>query len=79
MTLGEALKRHRKTNNLLQKQLAAVIGISLKHYTLIENGHAHPSSKVLQRIFETTDIVVEFTCNKTDRVSEYIAHYKAKR
>jgi len=78
MTLGEALKRYRKANNFLQKQLAAKIGISLKHYTLIENDHAHPSSTVLKRICEVTDVVVEFTVNTKQHVSEYSVRYKVK-
>ena len=78
MTLGEALKQYRKAKNLLQKQLAAEIGISLKHYTLIENDRAHPSSTVLKRIYATTDIVVEFSVNTDKRVSEYSVRYKTK-
>jgi transcriptional regulator with XRE-family HTH domain len=60
MTLGAALRHYRKEHNLLQKELAARIGISLKHYALIERGKAHPSHGVLERICETTSISVQF-------------------
>ena len=64
MTLGEALKTYRKKRKLVQKELAASIGISLKHYALIERDKAHPSHIVLQRICDITKICIRFTFSK---------------
>jgi transcriptional regulator with XRE-family HTH domain len=60
MELGEALRGYRKTHLLAQKQLAAQIGISRKHYARIEEGHDHPFSTILTRICEMTGIVQDF-------------------
>ena len=64
MTLGEALKTYRKKHKLVQKELAALAGISLKHYALIERDKAHPSHIVLKRICNITKICIKFTFNK---------------
>ncbi len=64
MTLGSALRLYRKRHHLVQKELAAVIGISLKHYALIERGKAHPSHTVLERICAVTPVSVDFTIGK---------------
>jgi len=74
MTLGEALKKYRMKKKLVQKELAAQIGISLKHYALIERGKAYPSQYVLQRICEVTTIAVEFTVRR-NRISEATTNY----
>ncbi|MBI1803378.1 MAG: helix-turn-helix transcriptional regulator [Ignavibacteriae bacterium] len=74
MTLGQALKKYRKKHKLVQKELAAKIGISLKHYAQIERGKAYPSQIVLQRICEVTTIAVEFTVGR-NRVSEATTKY----
>ena len=74
MTLGEALKQYRKQHHLVQKELAAKIGISVKHYAMIERGKAYPSQFVLQRICEVTTITVEFTVGR-NRVSEATTRY----
>lgn len=60
MTLSEALRAYRKEHRLAQKELAAKIGISLKHYACIEGGSAHPSSTVLSTICRITDIKQNF-------------------
>jgi transcriptional regulator with XRE-family HTH domain len=60
MTLGRALRRYRLRHHLLQKELAARIGISLKHYSMIENGHSFPSSVMLARICRIARIRVIF-------------------
>ena len=74
MTLGDALKKYRKQHKLVQKELAAEIEISLKHYAMIERGKAYPSQIVLQRICNVTTVRVEFTLRK-GRVSETTTDY----
>ena len=77
MTLGEALRQYRKRQKLVQKELAARIGISLKHYALIERNKAHPSHAVLERICAVTTISINYTLDtKTNRVLETIVRYK---
>ena len=74
MTLADALKRYRRKHKLVQKELAARIGISVKHYAQLERGKAYPSQFILQRICEVTTIVVAFKVGR-DRVSDATTKY----
>jgi len=50
MTLGEALKLYRLKNNLLQQQMAHILGISKEYYCKIENNKIIPGRKLIQKI-----------------------------
>jgi len=60
MNLQSALREFRKVHRLLQKQLAADLGISLKHYSRIEEGKDLPSVSLLRRICDVTGITAEY-------------------
>jgi transcriptional regulator with XRE-family HTH domain len=79
MTLSEALKSYRRRHHLLQKQIAADLRISLKHYTGIENDHAHPSSKVMERICDFTGISVSYSLIARERQQRYRVRRRKKR
>jgi|GEM_PF-940016 len=49
MTLGNALKLYRLKNNLLQKQMAYLLGISKEYYCKIENDKIIPGRKLIQK------------------------------
>jgi len=60
MTLGEALKLYRLKNNLLQKQMAHMLGISREYYCKIENNKIIPGRKLIQKIAKITGIKPKF-------------------
>ena len=60
MTLGEALKLYRLKNNLLQKQMAHMLGISREYYCKIENDKIIPGRKLIQKITKVTGIKIKF-------------------
>jgi transcriptional regulator with XRE-family HTH domain len=75
MTLSEALRSYRRKHHLLQKQLAADLHISLKHYIEIENDHAHPSSTVMERISDFTGITISYSIVAREPLSQYRIHH----
>jgi len=60
VTLGEALKLYRLKNNLLQKQMAYLLGISKEYYCKIENDKIIPGKKLIQKITKITGIKIKF-------------------
>jgi len=60
MTLGEALKLYRLKNNLLQKQMAHMLGISREYHCKIENDKILPGRKLVQKITKITGIKLKF-------------------
>ncbi|HUN66007.1 MAG TPA: helix-turn-helix transcriptional regulator [Bacteroidota bacterium] len=75
MTLSEALRSYRIKHHLLQKQVAAALQISLKHYTEIENGHSYASSTVMKRLCELTGIEISYSFS----AREMSARYRSRR
>lgn len=55
-TIGQNLRRLRKSRNLTQEQLAESVGISAVHVNRIEQGHSSPSAEVLFAIADVLDI-----------------------
>ncbi len=64
MDLQTALREFRKARRLMQKEVAAELGISLKHYSRIEEGKDAPSWGLLKRIREVTGIKIEFSLER---------------
>ena len=60
MTLGDALKLYRLKNNLLQKQMAYLLGISKEYHCKIENDKIIPGRKLIQKITKITGIKLNF-------------------
>jgi len=64
MNLAENLKNLREQKKLLQKQVAADIGLKPAHYNKIENGQREPSIEVLDKLAgyygTTIDQIVHF-------------------
>lgn len=79
MTLGEALRSYRREHRLLQKEIAGTLNISLKHYSGLENGHAHASSKVMKRICELTGIAISYSFAVMEKSARYRAHRRIKK
>jgi len=49
MKVDELLRSYRMDHRLLQKEMTYMLGISLKHYNQLENGHCLPSLKLLKK------------------------------
>lgn len=50
MTLAENIKKLREDKNLMQKEVAAEIGLKPAHYNKIEKGLVEPSVEVLDKL-----------------------------
>jgi predicted transcriptional regulator len=50
MTLGDAIKHARVTQQMRQVTLHALTGLSQKYLSEIENGHVDPRFSIVQRI-----------------------------
>jgi len=50
MNIGENIKRIREEKGLLQKQVAASVGVHPSNYSKIEKGEREPSIEVLDKI-----------------------------
>lgn len=51
-TFGSRLKTLRKERGLLQRDVAAAIGVAASSYALYENDHRHPDQEKIKRICE---------------------------
>jgi len=56
LLLADILRQYRRQHALLQKEIAASLGISREHYAQIEGGNVSPSLKLLQRISEKLEL-----------------------
>lgn len=64
MNIGENIKKVRKEKGLLQKQVAAEVGLDQSNYKKIENGQRQPSIEVLYKLSKlfgmTTNQLINF-------------------
>ncbi|MCX7763110.1 MAG: helix-turn-helix domain-containing protein [Candidatus Kryptonium sp.] len=79
MTLGEALRIFRRKNNLLQKQMAYMLGITVEYYSKIENDKVFPSQNLLRKICELTRIKINFECKGIKRLKISLHACQAKQ
>jgi DNA-binding XRE family transcriptional regulator len=70
MTLGEALRRYRAKNHLLQKEAADHFGISRKHYAQLERDRELPSLKLLNDICKRLGYQIELVSIPPDNSNE---------
>lgn len=69
MKLYKTLRDYRKQNNLLQKQIAAKIGISREYYSRIEEHRAFPSIQLLHRMASKLHLKITVAFPLHDHVS----------
>jgi transcriptional regulator with XRE-family HTH domain len=55
-SLGLNIRRYRKNNNMLQRDLAERLGVSGNYISLIESGNKYPSLKAIFQIAEILDV-----------------------
>jgi len=63
MEIGKTIKKIREQKGLLQKQVAAQLGIGQTNYNKLENGGREPSVKELQGLAQLFDMTVDEVLN----------------
>ena len=66
MTIGESLKRFRKSLGLSQKRLADSIGIACNAYQVWEYDKAAPSAKMLMKMADTYGVTTDYLLGRSD-------------
>ena len=66
MTLHERLIELRLNHNLLQKDLATAIGISLRAYQYYEKAEREPTSSVLIALAKHYNVSLDYLVGRTD-------------
>lgn len=56
MAFGEALRAVRKTRNVSQERLAAIVGVDRTYVSLIERGLRSPTIRMLVRLADHLDV-----------------------
>lgn len=56
--IGRTIKDRRKFLKITQKDLAEIVGLSLRNFVDIENGNANPSLDALQKITDALGLQI---------------------
>jgi transcriptional regulator with XRE-family HTH domain len=65
--LGERVKELRKSKNLLQKQLAEILGLKSDTVIRLENGTRRPSLDKLIMLADYFDVSLDYLVGRTDK------------
>ena len=71
MPFGSVLKRLRMQNDLTQKQLADVLGISESTVGMYERGHREPAFELLETIADYFNVDMDYLTGRTDVERKY--------
>ncbi len=71
MPFGKVLKRLRTQNNLTQKQLADVLGISESTVGMYERGHREPAFEMLEAIADYFNVDMDYLTGRTEVERKY--------
>jgi transcriptional regulator with XRE-family HTH domain len=66
MSLGDALRRFRKTFELTQIQAAKAAGVTVTMYQFYEYGKSEPTASVLCRLADYFDVSLDYLCGRSD-------------
>jgi transcriptional regulator with XRE-family HTH domain len=59
MTLANNIKRLREEKSILQKEVAAEVGLGISHYSKIENGQREASVELLDKLAKFYGITID--------------------
>lgn len=77
--IGRRLRLYRLKNNLLEKQMVSLLGISREYYSAIEQGKRFPGHNLLKRIADFTGMtIVSIYPADNPLISEMIRETNAK-
>ena len=65
-TLSDRLLQLKKENGLLQKEIAASIGISLRSYQRYESGERKPDSDILEKLADYFNVSLDYLTGRSD-------------
>lgn len=68
MNIGENIKKVRKEKGMLQKQVAAEVGLDQSNYNKIENGQRQPSIEVLYKLAKLFGMTTDQLINLEDGI-----------
>lgn len=66
MTLSERLKQLRTSQDLSQKQLTTIIGISERNYQRYEYGEREPVASVLIKLADYFNVSIDYLVGRSD-------------
>lgn len=64
--LNERLIQLKETNNILQKDIAKSVGLSLRGYQRYEYGEREPSASILLKLAEFYNVSLDYLVGRTD-------------
>ena len=62
----EHLKQLRKSKNLLQKDMAQILGVERTTYVKYENGTSEPSNEILKKLADYFDVTTDYLLDYTE-------------
>ncbi len=65
-TLSERLQQLKNEKNLLQKQIAEDVGLSLRAYQYYERGEREPTSSTLIILADYFNVSIDYLVGRTD-------------
>lgn len=74
MNIGENIKKVRKEKGLLQKQVAAEVGLDQSNYNKIENGQRQPSIEVLYKLAKLFGMTIDQLINLEDGIPNEVVN-----
>ena len=66
MTFSERIVCLKKERNLLQKDIASAINITVRNYQRYEKGEAQPTLPVLLALADYFDVSLDYLCGRSD-------------
>ena len=66
MTLHERLKELKDKRNMLQKDIATALGISLRAYQYYERGEREPTASILIAMSDYFNVSIDYLVGRTD-------------
>lgn len=65
-TLHERLQELKISRNLLQKDIAQAVGLSLRAYQYYERGERHPTANTLIALADYFDVSLDYLVGRSD-------------
>lgn len=66
MTFSERIVALKKTRNVLQKDIASAIGLTVRNYQRYEKGEAQPTLPYLIALADYFDVSLDYLVGRTD-------------
>ena len=66
MTFSERIVAIKKEKKILQKDIAAAIGITVRNYQRYEKGEQQPTLPVLIALADYFDVSLDYLCGRSD-------------